>query len=50
MVSKGLQLKPLITHRYKFIEAHTAFQTMLDGKDGQSRAPIKCGSYLVIAR
>lgn len=39
LVERGLvNLKPLITHRYKFEEALTAFETTQKGKDGQGKA------------
>jgi D-xylulose reductase len=44
LVAAGqVKLKPLITHRYKFEDAHAAFQCMLDGRGGpDNKVPIKC--------
>jgi D-xylulose reductase len=43
LVSRGLvDLKPLVTHRFKFTDALKAFQVTQAGKDEQGQAAIKC--------
>ncbi|KAK9895972.1 xylitol dehydrogenase [Cystobasidium minutum MCA 4210] len=43
LVAQGkIELKPLITHRYKFNQAKEAFQCMVDNKGYDGKPPIKC--------
>lgn len=46
LVAQGkIELKPLITHRYKFDQAKEAFQCMVDNKGYDGKPPIKCESF-----
>jgi D-xylulose reductase len=50
LVAQGkIELKPLITHRYKFDQAKEAFQCMVDNKGYDGKPPIKC-EYLMPSR
>lgn len=43
LVAQGkIQLKPLITHQYKFDQAKDAFKCMVDGTGYDGKVPIKC--------
>lgn len=47
LVAAGkIQLKDIITHRYRFEDALQAFECMRDGKGYDGKPPIKCKSPL----